>query len=686
MTNVDTLNQDQAAARIDDLRRQIEHHRFLYYVLDKPEITDAEFDRLYHDLESLEQRYPNLVTPNSPTQKVGGAPSTEFKQVKHEIPMLSLSNAMSEDDLDRWSERIAKPLALTGEQAEQLQYVCELKIDGLSIALQYRDGHLVRGATRGSGDVGEDVTLNLKTIEALPKQLKVPPTGVMPRLIEVRGEVYMPISSFKLLNEALAKDGQPLFANPRNAASGSLRQKDPKVTARRKLSLWTYFLYVLDDSFPPPQSHEGSLEFLHQLGLPVNNNRTVAKGISGVKSFINDWFEKRHGLDYQTDGVVIKLNDRSLWDKLGTTAHSPRWAVAYKYPPDEEETLLEGVEFDVGRTGAVTPVALLKPVQLAGTTVKRASLHNFEQIRRLDVRVGDTVIVRKAGEIIPEVVSVVKEKRPRHSHAIIEPTHCPVCNSGLERIGSEVALRCMNTSCTAQTQRRLEHWVSRSAMDIEGLGEVLISQLLESGLVSTPADLYKLTVENLVGLERMGEKSAKKIIANISASKDRPLANLINALGIRHIGSQMAELLSQRYSSLDELAEAQDLDDVEGVGKALVEAIQEYFQNPTNRKLIAELHAAGVQTKSTVTSAQKRLPQMLSGKTFVLTGTLTMERAEAEKLIKARGGKVSSSVSGKTDFVVVGANPGSKLAKAQELGITVIEEAGLIDLLGDIMS
>ncbi len=686
MTNVDTLNQDQAAARIDDLRRQIEHHRFLYYVLDRPEITDADFDRLYHELEALEARYPNLVTPNSPTQKVGGAPSTEFKQVKHEIPMLSLANAMSEEDLDRWGDRISKGLGATPEQAAQLQYVCELKIDGLSIALQYRDGHLVRGATRGSGDVGEDVTLNLKTIDALPQKLTAPKGGTIPRLIEVRGEVYLPISNFKGLNEALVRDGQPPFANPRNAASGSLRQKDPKVTAKRKLSVWTYFLYVLDDAYPQPTSHEASLELLEQLGLPVNNNRAVATGISGVKKFCGDWYEKRHGLDYQTDGVVIKLNDRAFWDKLGTTAHSPRWAVAYKYPPDEEETLLEGVEFDVGRTGAVTPVALLKPVQLAGTTVKRASLHNFEQIRRLDVRVGDTVVVRKAGEIIPEVLSVVKDKRGTHSKPIHEPTHCPVCDSGLERIGTEVALRCVNAACPAQTQRRLEHWVSRSAMDIEGLGEVLISQLLESGLVSTPADLYKLTIENLITLERMGEKSAKKIIANIQASKQRPLANLINALGIRHVGSQMAELLAQRYSSLQEISQAQDLDDVEGVGPAIAEAIKEYFAIDTNQKLIADLEAAGVQLKSTTQVTANKLPQTLSGKTFVLTGTLTMERADAEKLIKARGGKVSSSVSSKTDFVVVGANPGSKLAKAQELGITVIEEAGLKELLGDNMS
>ncbi|HEY9792357.1 MAG TPA: NAD-dependent DNA ligase LigA [Candidatus Obscuribacterales bacterium] len=680
------MDQDEAAARIDELRREIEHHRFLYHVLDKPEITDAEFDRKWNELKDLEGRYPHLITPNSPTQKVGGKPSTEFKQVKHEIPMLSLSNAMSQDDLDRWGERLARGLDLEPAQATQLKHVCELKIDGLSISLRYENGYLVRGATRGSGDVGEDVTLNLKTIDALPQKLQVPKSGKIPRLLEVRGEVYMPISSFRELNNSLLKADEPTFANPRNAASGSLRQKDPKITARRKLSLWTYFLYITDEQVKQPPTHEGSLEFLQQLGLPVNDNRALVQGIEGIKRFCDDWFEKRHHLDYQTDGVVIKLNDRSLWNQLGTTAHSPRWAIAFKYPPDEEETLLEAVEFDVGRTGAVTPVALLKPVQLSGTTVKRASLHNFDQIRRLDVRVGDTVIVRKAGEIIPEVVQVVESKRPPHAAAIHEPKHCPVCNSQLERVGTEVALRCLNALCPAQTQRRLEHWVSRNAMDIEGLGAVLIGQLLESGLVSTPADLYKLTEEQLVNLERMGKKSAEKVIANIQASKTRPLSNLINALGIRHIGSQMAEVLAHRYSGIDELMAATDLDQLEGVGPAIAEAIAEFFSHEENRRLINDLAFAGVQMRSSQ-QQRKVLPpeqQTLAGKTFVLTGALpTFDRADAEKLIKARGGKISSSVSKKTDYVLAGENAGSKLAKAQELGITVIDEAAFKQLVGD---
>jgi DNA ligase (NAD+) len=683
LSEIDTLNPDQskAAARIEELRREVEHHRFLYYV-ETPQITDAEFDRLYQELVELESRYPHLVTPNSPTQKVGAKPSTDFKQVRHEIPMLSLSNAMSDEDLDRWGERLVKGLELEPEQAAKLEFVCELKIDGLSISLKYDNGHLLRGATRGDGDVGEDVTLNLKTISVVPGKLTVPENGPLPHSIEVRGEVYMPIGSFKRLNDELAADGLPTFANPRNAASGSLRQKDPKITARRKLAMWSYFAYVNDKQVPEPKTHEGSLELLEQLGLPVDKHRKVVQGIAGIKRYCLDWFEQRHTLDYQTDGVVIKLNNRSLWGQLGTTSHSPRWAIAYKYPPEEEETLLENIEFDVGRTGAVTPTAHLQPVQLAGTTVKRASLHNFDQIRRLDVRIGDTVLVRKAGEIIPEVLSVVLSKRPPNAKAVVEPTQCPVCASHLERTGTEVALRCLNVSCPAQTQRRLEHWVGRSGMDIEGLGTVLIAQLLESGLVHAACDLYRLTADQLVELERMGRKSAEKVVANIEASKTRPLANLLTALGIRHVGSNVAELLAEHYSSMHEIMSASDLDSVEGVGPTIAEAVKDYFAQPVNRQLLEELEAAGVKMHADAQSRRRAAPQTLSGKTFVLTGTLpTMDRAVAEKLIKSHGGKVSSSVSKKTDYVLAGESAGSKLAKAQELGITVIDEAAFQQLL-----
>ena len=674
------MDKEDAAVRLEELRREVEHHRFLYYVLDRPEISDAEFDRLFTELQQIEERYPDLISLNSPTQKVGARPSTDFKQVKHEIPMLSLSNAMSDEDLDRWAERLVKTLELSPEQAEQLEYVCELKIDGLSISLRYVDGHFVRGATRGSGDVGEDVTLNLRTIPVLPRSLHTPQSASLPKGIEIRGEVYMPVSSFDRLNEALETEGQPTFANPRNAASGSLRQKDPRITAHRKLSLWTYFAHVLDGSIPEPKTHEQSLNLLEQLGLPVNKNRTVAKGIAGVKAFCRSWAEKRHELDYQTDGVVIKLNNRSLWPTLGSTAHSPRWAVAFKYPPDEEETLLADIELEVGRTGAVTPVAILKPVKLAGTTVKRASLHNFEQIRRLDVRVGDTVVVRKAGEIIPEVLRVVVQKRPPGTVAVVEPEQCPVCSQPLERIGAEVALRCPNAGCPAQTQRRLEHWAT--AMDIEGLGSVLIAQLLDSQLVKDPADLYALTEEQLLQLERMGTKSAQKVINNIAFSRERPFASQIYALGIRHVGAQMAETLAESYQSLDEIISATDIDSLEGVGPAIAQSIHEFFSLPENCNLIKRLGERGVSLKSDATKVAPKAAQTLSGKTFVLTGTLSIDRGAAEKLIKARGGKISSSVSKKTDFVLIGESPGSKLAKAVELGITVIDEDQFKELVG----
>jgi DNA ligase (NAD+) len=690
------LEKEEAASRVEELRRQIEHHRFLYYVLEKPEVTDASFDDLYNELQRLESRFADLITPSSPTQKVGAPPSTEFRQITHRIPMLSLSNAMGDADLDRWHERIVKQLELIAAQAEKLSYVCELKIDGLSIALTYRNGRFEEGATRGSGDVGEDVTLNLKTIEALPQALRAGDGVSVPELLELRGEVYMPVTSFDAANRELLEQGQPPYANPRNAASGSLRQKNPKVTARRKLSLWTYFAYITDPKIPQPETHSATLELVEKWGLPVNPHRAVVHGIDGVKEFCRIWDEPRHGLDYQTDGVVVKLDERSYWATLGTTSHSPRWAVAFKYPPDERETVVAAIAYDVGRTGAVTPCAMLEPVQLAGTTVKRATLHNFEQIRRLDVRVGDTVVVRKAGEIIPEVVHVVTSRRPAIAVPVEEPVQCPQCGSELERLGTEVILRCTNNSCPAQVQRRLEHWVSRSAMDIEGLGEVLINALLRSNLVKDPGELYELTVESLTDVEldrgdggrkarRIGKVTAEKIIAGLEKSKSRPLGNLIFALGIRHVGASTGEVLSDTFGDMHTLmnSSVDELDAIEGVGLSLAQGITEYFRNPDNRALIEKLERLGLNMKSGGDSVQKVAPT-LAGKTFVITGTLvTMDRTDAEKQIKARGGKASSSVSQKTDFLVAGANPGSKLAKAQELGITVIEEAEFKRLLGE---
>lgn len=682
---VDSLSRDKSKelARVEELRREINHHRFLYYVLGAPTFSDAEFDLLFNELVSLEKANPDFFSAESPTQTVGAPPSTDFRQVQHRVPMLSLANAMGEDDLDRWQERIARTLDLSLEDCAKLEYVCELKIDGLSIGLTYKNGKFIEGATRGNGEVGEDVSLNLKTISLLPQELKTVEGEVPPALLDVRGEVYMPVSSFNSLNRSLEdEDGQP-FANPRNAASGSLRQKDPKITKSRKLSLWTYFAYLVDDKIKEPQTHEQTLQYLESLGFPVNENRCLARGIDEVKQFCRLWYEKRHSLDYQTDGVVIKLNDRRLWGAVGATAHSPRWAVAFKYPPDEADTVLESVEFDLGRTGAVTPVANLKAVKLAGTTVRRASLHNFDQIRRLDIRVGDTVVVRKAGEIIPEILRVKTELRPADAVAISEPTNCPVCASAIARQEGEVALRCFNFHCPAQTMRRLEHFVSRDAMDIEGMGTVLIRQLYERGLVKDPADFYQLSLENLLGLERLGQKSAEKLISALEKSKARPLAQLIHALGIRHVGVRMAEILGEEFQSLDSLQSAplERLEQLDGVGPSIAVAIHEFFANPETVALLQRLRQLGLNMETKSEAAGPKLAQTLSGKTFVLTGTLSMDRSQAEKMIKARGAKPSSSVSKKTDFVVAGANAGSKLQKAQELGITVLGEDEFLKLM-----
>lgn len=685
MTNQQTITAEEARKRIEVLTSKVEHHRFCYYVLDRPEISDADFDKLFHELEALENSFPELRLPGSPTQTVGAAPSTEFKSVKHRIPMLSLANAMSYEDLDKWQERLVR--ALDNAQHD-LKYVCELKIDGLSIALTYKDGVLTEGATRGNGEVGEDVTLNLRTIAALPQQLKslnIDGKDHVPSLIEVRGEVFMPVTSFNALNKGLEEDGEPTFANPRNAASGSLRQKDPRKTAKRKLSLWTYFIYVTDDVLKQPTSHFENMELLKSLGFPVEPNRHLATSIDGVKQFCKDWDDKKHDLDYQTDGVVVKLNDRTLWDQVGATAHSPRWAVAFKYPPEEADTVIEAIHFDVGRTGAVTPVAWLKPVKLAGTTVKRATLHNAEQIRRLDIRVGDTVVVRKAGEIIPEVLSVKTEKRPADSVEFVYPTLCPVCSTPLERIGNEVVYRCPNAfGCPSQVRRRIEHWVGRDAMDVDGVGESLIDTLVSSGMVSQVSDLYRLTEAQLLTLPRLAKKSAQNILAAIAASKTRPLANLIFALGIRHVGTSGAELLAEKYQSLERLAaaSAEDIAGIEGVGPAISVGVVEFFHHPQTSKLIEELKEVGVSLEAVATEDSAPLPQTLAGKSFVLTGTLEqMDRDTAEKAIKRRGGKVSGSVSKKTDYVLVGASPGSKLQKAQELGITIIDESQFRQLI-----
>jgi DNA ligase (NAD+) len=671
-------DREQALTRIEDLRRTLQHHSFCYYVLDQPEIGDFEFDSLFRELQSLESKYPEFLTPDSPTQKVGVAPSTEFGAVRHRVPLMSLANAMSFEELDGWQERLLRTLGLTEADKGKLVYVCELKIDGLSVALTYKQGVLIEGATRGNGVVGEEVTLNLKTVKAIPHKLSPPPGGSMPELLEVRGEVYMPVSSFQKLNAELAESGQQLFANPRNAAAGSLRQKDPRVTARRNLGYWAYFAYVTGSALAEPTSHDKTLQLLSKLGLPVESNRAVVGSLQGVKEFCEFWNHRRHQLDYQTDGVVVKLDCRRLWQEIGATSHSPRWAIAFKYPPEEADTVVESIELDVGRTGAVTPAANLRPIKLAGTTVKRATLHNAEQIKRLDVRVGDTVVVRKAGEIIPEVLCVKPEFRPADSVPFEFPVHCPVCAGPLERVGAEVAYRCLNTyGCPAQLKRRLEHWVSREAMDIEGIGEVLISQACDAGLIRDPSDFYRLNEELLLNLERVGKKSALNVVAAIAASKGRPLANLIFALGIRHVGQSAAELLAEQFGSIERLQSAgvEQIEEIEGLGPTIAASVVEFFNCLDNRSLLERLRSLGVKMSDDSQPAQK-MPQTLAGQTFVFTGELaTVDRSEAEKMVKARGGKATSSVSKKTSFVVAGSNPGSKLAKAQELGVLVLDES-----------
>jgi len=704
MTSQTVLDIDAARQRMEELARIVEHHRFQYYVLDNPQIADAAFDELYRELEALEAKYPDLKAPDSPTMKVGAPPSTEFKQVKHRVPMLSLSNAMGNEDLEKWEERILRGLGQFANESDKLAYACELKIDGLSIALTYKKGEFVEGATRGDGAVGEDVTLNLKTISVLPAKLTplpvsddgkvLPPESAnqpgvtmrMPDLIEARGEVYLPVSSFQALNETMLDANEPTFANPRNAASGSLRQKNPRITAKRRLAVFTYFVYVTDEVIKQPGTHAESLAMLKQLGLPVEPNNEVVHGANAVKAYCDKWALARHGLDYQTDGVVVKLNNRSLWEELGHTSHSPRWAIAYKYPPEESETVLEDIQFEVGRTGAVTPVAILHPVKLAGTTVKRASLHNADQIARLDVRIKDTVVVRKAGDIIPEILSVNPAKRPADSEPFVYPTRCPVCDTALVREGEEVAVRCPNTyGCLSQRERRLKHWVSRDAMDIEGVGEVLVAEFVKTGLVSRPSDFYKLTIDKLMALPRMGLKSAEKTLKNIEGSKTRPLGRIINALGIRHVGTTMADLLAENYPSIELLrnASVSELAAIEGVGPVLAETIVEFFQEPQINILLDELKQLGVRMEEDLEALEREAkPQTLVGKTFVITGTLeTLERAVAEKAIKDRGGKATSSVSKNTSYLVVGASPGSKLAKAQQLGVTVLDETAFLKLL-----
>lgn len=658
-----------AEQRMAELTETIRYHEYLYYVKNEPEISDAAFDELMEELKRLEAAFPDLRRPDSPTQRVGGAAAPDFAKVPHQPPMYSLDNAFSEEDLRDFDRRVREGLG-----GEPVAYVCELKIDGLSISLRYEDGLFVQGATRGDGETGEDVTENLRTIGSIPLRLDGSEAPVPPRLI-VRGEVYMTKQVLEELNAALAAAGKPLLQNPRNAAAGGLRQKDPRKTRERRLDAFLY--QVADAEALGITDHWSALERLAAWRFKVNPHRRLARSIDEVIEWVAGWRERRHELPYEIDGLVIKVNDLAQQRRLGFTSKFPRWAVAYKFPAEERETTVVGISLEVGRTGVVTPSADLAPVRIAGTTVKRATLHNEDYIREKDIRIGDTVIVRKAGEIIPEVVRVVLEKRPADAQPWTFPKTCPACGAELVRTEGEAAVRCTNNLCPAQQYRAILHFASRDAMNIEGLGEALVQSLLDHGLIEDAADLYRLPEKRdaLVNMERMGEKSVENLLAAIDATRQNPLHRLIFALGIRHVGERAARLLADHFGSMEAIEQASldELMAIPGLGPKIAESVRSYFASPRSHQLLAKLRAAGVNMQGQKKAGAAEGP--LSGMTVVVTGTLTRwGRKEVEELIQQLGGKASGSVSRKTSFVVAGEAAGSKLKKAQELGIPVLTE------------
>lgn len=658
--------------RIAELTQLLHEYGHAYYVLDKPLVPDSTYDQLMQELIALEEAHPSLISPDSPTQRVGGAVLEGFQKVTHRYPMLSLSNAFGEEDLRDFDRKIRQAIG------DHFSYICELKIDGLAISLRYEDGRFVQGATRGDGQVGEDITSNLKTIRAIPLRLKEPVT------IEVRGEAYMPKKSFESLNAARAENGEELFANPRNAAAGSLRQLDPKVAASRNLSMFIYGIGGDGEAYGI-DSHGEMLDYLARLGFPSNRERQACATIEEVMAFINKWTEERPNLPYEIDGIVIKVNRYAHQDELGFTAKSPRWAIAYKFPAEEVTTKLLDIDLTVGRTGVITPTAILTPVQVAGTTVSRASLHNEDLIKEKDIRIGDTVIVCKAGDIIPQVVGVILAERPEGTIPYEYPKTCPACGSEVVRIEGDVALRCVNPTCPAQIAEGIKHFVSRNAMNVDGLGEKVVEQLLREGYIANVADLYLLQVEQLVKLERMGEKSAKNLVEALEKSKDNSLERLLFGLGIRHVGEKAAKILAAEYETMDALMKANeaDLTNIHEIGDKMAESIVAYFANEEIQTLIARLKDVGVNMvykgKKVVVEAGAN---PFAGKTIVLTGKLAqLTRNEAKAKIEELGGTVAGSVSKKTDLVIAGEDAGSKLEKAQSLGIEIWDENRLIENL-----
>jgi DNA ligase (NAD+) len=672
-----------AAQRADELRRVINTHNHSYYVLDNPTTSDTEYDRLLQELRGLEEEYPELLTPASPTQRVGGEPADGFTQVQHSAPMLSLGNAFNREDLENWLRRTKN---LVGDV--EFDLVCELKIDGLAVNLNYENSVFIQGATRGDGTVGEDVTQNLRTIKTIPLSL----LEGAPERLEVRGEVYLPIPEFRRMNEELEAKGEQLYANPRNTGAGSLRNLNPQITASRNMAIWVYSLTSVGTSAgniagEPTlvDGHWEALEWLKGLGFMINPNNRLCKTIEEVIDFYNYWVEARHDLPYEADGVVVKVSPLALQDRIGVVGREPRWAVAYKFPAEQATTKLLSIGINVGRTGSLNPYAELEPVVVSGVTVRHASLHNEEDIRRKDIRVGDTVTIERAGDVIPHVLGPVLADRPKNAEEFSMPSHCPECGTAIVKPEDEAMHRCPNTSCPAQFFELLKHFVSKGATDIDGLGEQWCRIFIDQGLVSDLADLYSLKKDQLLELDRMGDKLAARILTNIETSKAKPLPRLLFAMGIIHVGTEIAELLTQAYNSIDEIAIAteEDLADIPGIGPKIAESITSYFKVIANQEVIAKLRATGVN----LTQEPRQISsegQPLAGRTFVVTGTLAgFSRTEAQSRIKNLGGKLTSSVTKNTDYVVVGESPGSKLAAAERLGTQVLDEERFIEFLAN---
>lgn len=663
------LSREQAQKRIEELRSQITYHEKKYYIDNEPQISDYEFDQLMAELKRLEEAYPEFITPDSPTQRVGEKPVEGFPTVEHKRPMLSIENCYNEDEFREFDERIRKLLP-----GEKIEYVAELKIDGLSMSIIYRDGHYQQAATRGDGFRGDDVTPQVKTIRSLPLSIPIKDE------VEVRGEVYLPYESFRKINQEREKRGEPLFANPRNAAAGSIRLLDPKEVAGRKLDIFLYYIFINGQEMP---SQWENLQQLKKLGFKTNPHSRLCRSLEEVIDFYREWTEKRDSLEYDVDGVVVKVNSTRQRELLGTTAKSPRWAIAYKFPARQVTTRIKDIIIQVGRTGALTPVAILEPVQIGGTTVSRCTLHNEEELKRKDIRVGDYVLLERSGDVIPHIVSVMKERRTGEEKPFKWPDRCPVCHSKLYKEEGEAISRCINPSCPARLRESIIHFASRRAMNIEGLGEAWVDQFLAKGLIKQIPDLYDLKYEQLVQLERMGPKSAKNLLDQIEESKKRELWRLIFALGIRHVGEKMAQSLARKFRDLERLAAAteEELMTVEDVGPKVARSIVFFFKQPENQELIRRLKAAGLNFKE---QEEKAGAKPLSGLTFVLTGTLSsMTREQAKEKIEKLGGSVASSVSKKTSYLVVGEEPGSKLQKARELGVKTLSEKEFLKLLGE---